>query len=153
MASAVDGGRIAKNTLVLYFRMFFQMIVYLYTSRVVIDVLGVDDFGIYDVVGGVVIVLTFLNNAMTTATQRFITYALGRNDSAYLNRVYSVSIIIHVFMALGIFVVGETLGLWYVSNCMDIPELRKDSAMVVYHCSLVASMIMVMSVPYNETII
>lgn len=153
MASAVDGGRIAKNTLVLYFRMFFQMIVYLYTSRVVIDVLGVDDFGIYDVVGGVVIVLTFLNNAMTTATQRFITYALGRNDSAYLNRVYSVSIIIHVFMALGIFVVGETLGLWYVSNCMDIPELRKDSAMVVYHCSLVASMIMVMSVPYNATII
>ena len=91
----------AKNTLILYLRMLFQMAVYLYTSRVLIKVLGVENYGLYDVVGGMVLVLMFLNNSMTTCTQRYITVALGKGDASYLNKVYSAASAIHRCWASG----------------------------------------------------
>ena len=151
--SVVDNKRVAKNAVTLYFRMLFQMAVYLYTSRVVIQVLGLSDFGIYDVVGGVVGILVFLNNSMVGCTQRFITFAIGKGDNDYLKKVYSASLSIHIGMALLVLLLGETVGLWYVENFLELPMGRHEEAMVVYHCSLLASMLMIVNVPYNATII
>lgn len=153
MQGAVDNKRVAKNAVVLYFRMLFQMVVYLYTSRVVISTLGIVDYGIFDVVAGVVGVLVFLNNSMATCTQRFITFAIGRNDAAFLNQVYSGGLLIHVLLALAILLVGETAGLWYVHHYMVLPPERFHTALTVYHCSLFSAMCMMVSVPYNATII
>ena len=100
MASSANLHRVAKNTVILYFRMFFQMLVFLYTSRVVLNVLGETDFGIYDVTAGIVTILVFLNNSMAVASQRFITFALGRGDGKELSHVYTTSLIIHFCLAL-----------------------------------------------------
>ncbi len=153
MQASVDSKRVAKNTVVLYFRMIFQMVVYLYTSRVVIRELGLEDYGIYDVVGAAIGILVFLNNSMLNCTQRFITFAIGRRDGDYLKSVYSVSLIIHIILALLILFLGETVGLWYVENRMVIPPSRFDVALWVYHCSLLSAAFVVMSVPYNSAII
>ena len=153
MQANVDSKRVAKNTIVLYFRMLFQMGVFFYTSRVVMEELGMEDYGIYDVVAAAIGILVFLNNSMLNCTQRFITFAIGKNNANYLNSVFSVSLVIHVLLALFIFVVGETLGLWYVNNYMVIPACRMDAALMVYHCSLLSAVFMVMSVPYNSAIV
>ena len=153
MQANVDSKRVAKNTIVLYFRMLFQMVVFFYTSRVVMEELGFEDYGIYDVVGAAIGILVFLNNSMLNCTQRFITFAIGKNNVDYLNSVYSVSLIIHTLLALLIFIVGETVGLWYVNNFMVIPACRVDAAIMVYHCSLLSAVVMVMSVPYNSAIV
>lgn len=153
MQAGVDNKRVAKNTVILYFRMLFQMVVYLYTSRVVIRELGMEDYGIYDVVGAAIGIMMFLNNSMLNCTQRFITFAIGKGDSGYLKKVYSVSLTIHLILALLVIVFGETVGLWYVCNEMVIPASRFDAALVVYHCSLVAAVFMVVNVPYNSAII
>ncbi|HRF85241.1 MAG TPA: lipopolysaccharide biosynthesis protein [Alloprevotella sp.] len=153
MGVAVDNRRIARNTLVLYFRMLFQMAVYLYTSRVIIKVLGVVDYGIYDVVAGIITILIFLNNAMTVSTQRFITVALGEGNVDNLRKVYSGGILIHVLLAVVVLILGETVGYWYMTHYMQIPPARFGAAMTVYHCSVVSAMIMVMSVPYNASVI
>src|ERR1700761_863427 len=92
--------RIAKNTLMLYFRMLLSMGVTLYTSRVILNVLGVQDFGIYNVVGGIIIMVGFLNYAMTVSTQRFLTFEIGKNDIAQLKKTFSMSVIIHSIIAL-----------------------------------------------------
>lgn len=153
MTSAVDNRRLAKNTMVLYFRMLFQMAVFFYTSRVIIRVLGVVDYGVYDVVAGLVVVMMFLNNAMTTSSQRFITVALGKGDKQQLSEVYSNCIIIHGLMALVVLLLGETVGLWYMHNYMNIPPERFDSALWVFHCSLLSAMFLVFNVPFNAAII
>ena len=149
-----DGNsRMARNTLVLYFRMAFQMAVCLYTSRVVLRMLGVQDYGIYDVVAGIVVMLSFLNNSLTTCTLRFITVALGKGEHAYLNDVYSVSISIHVLMALFVLLLGETVGLWYVLTQLVFPPEMLWPVVVCYQCSLAMGMLMIVSMPYNATII
>lgn len=153
MQPSVDNKRVAKNTIVLYFRMLFQMAVYLYTSRVVIRELGLVDYGIYDVVGAAIGILVFLNNSMLNCTQRFITFAIGKGDSGYLKNVYSVSLVIHFLLALLILLLGETVGLWYVENRMVIPLDRFDAALWVYHCSLISAVFVVISVPYNAAIV
>lgn len=145
--------RIAKNTAILYLRMLFQMVVFLFTLRVVMQTLGEIDYGIYDVVAGIVGILIFLNNSLTTCTQRYITYALGTGDEEYLNRVYSQSIIVHIMMALAILVIGETIGLWYAENCLVFPADRLTDVRVCYQCSLGIGVLVVLSVPYNATII
>ena len=101
--------RIAKNTLVLYLRMFFTMLVQLYTSRVVLHALGFIDYGIYNVVGGVIILFSFINNAMATATQRFLTFELGKNDIEHLKKVFNTSIYISASLSIVIFILGETI--------------------------------------------
>ena len=145
--------RIAKNTLLLYFRMLFTMAVSLYTSRVVLNILGVEDFGIYNVVGGIVAMFGFINGSMTSATQRYLTFELGQNNEAQLTNVFSTSLTIHAIISFLIILLAETIGLWFLWNKMQIPADRMDAAFWVFQCSVLASVIMIMSVPYNAAII
>lgn len=130
-----------------------MMAVNLYTSRVILQVLGVEDYGIYSVVGGVVSLFSIISSSLSTATQRFITFGLGKNDSDHLSRVFSTSIFIHIGMCVLIVLLAETIGLWFLNNEMQIPSDRVNAAMWVYQCAVISSVIMIMSVPYNATII
>ena len=145
--------RIAKNTLMLYFRMFIITIVGLYTSRVVLNTLGVTDYGIYNVVGGIISMAAFLNAAMVAASQRFLSFELGRGDVNRLNRVFCTSVNIHAAICLIAFVLAETIGLWFVNAKLVIPEDRMVAANWVYQASILTFMINVMSVPYNSAIV
>ncbi len=145
--------RIAKNTALLYVRMIFVIVVGLYTSRVVINALGVSDYGVYNVVGGIVSMLAFLNTAMTAASQRFISYELGGGDKNKLNKVFCTSVNIHLLIALVIFVLAETIGLWFVNTELNIESDRITAANWVYQFSIVTFMLTVWSVPYNSCIV
>lgn len=133
--------------------MMLMMLVTLYTSRVVLEVLGAEDFGIYNVVGGVVVLFGFLNSAMSSATQRFLSFELGRKDFVQLKKVFSVSVTIHVLIALLIFIFAETVGLWFLNTQLTIPDERMNAANWVYQFSILAFMVNVISVPYNAAII
>lgn len=133
--------------------MILMMVVNLYTSRVILQVLGVEDYGIYNVIGGVVSLFGIISGSLSTATQRFITFGLGKNNKEHLNKVFSTSIYIHVVMCILIVLLAETVGLWFLNTEMQIPEDRVNAAMWVYQCAVVSSVIMIMSVPYNATII
>ena len=129
------------------------MLVNLYTVRVVLQTLGVEDFGIYNVVGGVVVMFTFLNSAMTNATQRFLNFALGRNDIEQARDVYSTGIIIHALIAMVVVVLAQTVGLWFFHTWLNIPSERQGAAFIVYQFSIAATVIGIMQVPYRATII
>ena len=145
--------RIAKNTILLYIRMIFLMLVSLFTSRVILQVLGVEDYGIYNVVGGFVSLFGFLNGAISASTSRYITFALGKRDKDALKKVFSTWVLTHAVIALAIFILAETIGLWFVMNKLVIPNDRFIAAMWVYQCSIISSIVMIMSVPYNSDII
>lgn len=145
--------RIAKNTLLLYFRMLFTMLVSLYTSRVVLKALGVEDFGIYNVVGGVVAVFSVLSGSLSAAISRFITFELGKENLEQLKKVFSSSILIQLLLSFLIILIAETIGLWFLNNKMIIPETRLTSANIVYHLSILTFCINLISVPYNAMII
>lgn len=145
--------RIAKNTILLYFRMLFLMGISLYTSRVVLNTLGVEDYGIYNVVGGIVAMFGFINSSMSSATQRYITFALGKNDEVRLQTVFSTTLQIHTLIAIVVVLLGETVGLWFLYNKMQIPEERIDAAFWVLQSSIIAAAVMIISVPYNSDII
>lgn len=145
--------RIAKNTLMLYFRMILTMLVSLYTSRVILNTLGVDDFGIYNVVGGVVSMFAFLNSAMSSATQRFLSYEIGKGDLIQLRKTFNATKVIHFGIAFFIFILAETIGLWFVKTYLVIPVERMDAAIWVYHFSVLSFMVSIIQVPYNATII
>lgn len=151
--SSDSNKRIARNTLLLYIRMFFTMAVSLYTSRAVLNTLGVVDYGVYNVVGGIVVVFSFVNGAMATATQRYITFALGKQDEKWLKTVFSTALQIHIMLSAVVVVLTETIGLWFLYNKMQIPPERLDAAFWVLQCSIGASVIMILSVPYNAAII
>lgn len=151
--SNVNHKNIARNSLMLYFRMLLSMIVTLYTSRVVLNTLGIEDFGIYNVVGGVIVMLGFLNNAMTASTQRFLTFEIGKNDLAQLKKVFNMSITIHALIALLVLILAETIGLWFLNSYMKIPAHRLYAANWVYQFSVFSFIITVLSVPYNAAII
>ena len=145
--------RIAKNTLLLYFRMLFTMIVTLYTSRIVLNTLGISDFGIYNIVGGVVVLFSFLNNAMSSATQRFLNFEIGRNDFVLLRKVFCISMNVHFSIAIIVLVLAETIGLWFVNTQLNLPLDRMSVANWVYQFSVITFMISIIQVPYNATII
>ena len=125
----------------------------LYTSRVVLDTLGVEDYGIYNVVGGIVVMFSFLNSAMASATQRYLTFELGRSNMEQLKNVFVTSVNIHIIIAVAVFILSETLGLWLLYNKMTIPADRMNAAFWVFQFSVISSMIMFVSVPYNAAII
>lgn len=150
---ASNNKRIAKNTVALYCRMFISMIVGLYTSRVILSTLGVEDYGIYSVVGGVVAMFGFLNATMSGATSRFITYELGMNNKDRLKMTFSSAVIIHIIIALVIFVLAETVGLWFLNAKLVIPAERMVAANWVYQFSVISTMIGIIQVPYNASII
>lgn len=145
--------RIAKNTLLLYFRMLFMMLVSLYTSRVVLNTLGVVDFGINNVVGGVITMLGFLTGSLGAASSRYITYDLGRGDMCVMKRTFGNIKSIHYILAGIILLVGETIGLWFMTTQLQIPADRETAAFWVYQFSILSSIMSVISVPYNATII
>ena len=148
-----DNKRIAKNTLFLYFRMMLIMGVNLYVSRVVLRTLGVEDFGLYNVVGGIVTMFTFLNGALGGATSRFITLELGKKNYGRLNQIFNTALAIHVCIALAIFVLAETVGLWLFFEKMTIPAERLNASLWVYQISIITCFFSLTQVPYNATII
>ena len=153
MSNTSNNTRIAKNTIFLYFRMILLMVESLYTSRVVLATLGIEDYGIYNVVGGFIGMFAFLNGAMSGCTQRFITIALGKGDEQNLKRVFSTCVITHGMIAIVVFLLAESIGLWFILEKLVIPESRMATAMIVYQCSIVSTIVMIMSFPYNADII
>lgn len=145
--------RIAKNTLALYVRMFLTMVVGLYTSRVVLATLGVEDYGVYGVVGGITSMLGFLNASMSGATSRFLTFELGRGDKKRLENTFSSAMIVHMGIAAVVLVLAETVGLWFLCHKLVIPPERMTAAHWVYQLSILSSMLTITQVPYNATII
>lgn len=150
---SANNKRIAKNTLLLYFRMIFIMLVSLYTSRVILNALGVEDFGIYNVVGGVVAMFTVLSGSLSAAISRFITYELGKGDKGKLNKIFSASVTIQLLLSLIIVVLIESVGVWFLNAKMTIPESRMMAANWVLQFSIVTFVINLVSVPYNAAII
>lgn len=145
--------RIAKNTLLLYVRMLFMMVVSLYTSRVILNALGVEDFGIYNVVGGVVTMFSIISSSLSSAISRFLTYELGKGNQTKLNKIFSASVSIQLLLSLIIVVLIESVGVWFMNVKMTIPESRMTAANWVLQFSIVTFVINLISVPYNAAII
>lgn len=144
---------IAKNTIFLYFRMMFTMAISLYTSRVILQKLGVQDYGIYQAVGGIVGFLSFINGALSTGSSRFLTFALGEGDKKKLRRTFSTTLIVHIVLAVFIAIVAELGGLWFIEHKMVIPSDRIDAAVFTFHLSIVTALLTLTQVPYNACII
>lgn len=149
----LDKKRIVQNTGLLYVRMLLTMLIGLYTSRVILTVLGISDYGIYNVVGGIVYTLAFLNSAMAAASQRFISYELGIGNMSRLKRIFSTSVNIHMLIAFIIFIGAETIGLWFVNTHLNIEDDRMVAANWVYQFSIFTLMLSIWSVPYNSCIV
>lgn len=153
-------GRIARNTGLLYIRMLFMLAVGLYTSRVVLQALGVEDFGIYNVVGSIVAMFEFINGSMATSTSRFLTYQMGvdskseeTSPSGRLHDVFSTAFIIHLGVATVVLLLGETLALWYVKEELVVPEAQRSTAVWLLQFSLLTAMVQVITVPFTSDII
>lgn len=144
--------QVAKNTLFLYFRTIFVMGVSIYTSRVVLDVLGVEDYGIYNAVGGFVTMFTVLSGTLTAASQRFIAFELGKKDSD-VKKVFSATLTIHLVLAGIILLLMETVGLWFLNSKMNISPDKLDAANWVFQCSAITFCINLICIPYNAAII
>lgn len=147
-----DNKRIAKNTMFLYFRMILIMGVTLYTSRVVLDKLGVDDYGLYNVVGGIVGMLSFISGTLSIGTMRYVTYELGRQDEKLLHITFNTAFYTHLALALLLALFLETAGLWYVYNKMVVPDGRFNAAVITYHISILTSIVSITQVPYTSLI-
>ena len=145
--------RIAKNTLLLYFRMILLMGINLYTSRVVLQELGVSDYGIYNVVGGFVALFSIVSTALSAAISRFLTIELGREDKLKLSKTFSSSVTIQIGLSIIVILLAETLGLWYLNAKMNIPVDRMTAANWVFQLSLATFAINLINVPYNAAII
>lgn len=145
--------RIAKNTLILYARMLFSMLVSLYTSRVVLQALGIEDYGIYNVVGGMVAMFSIVSNSLSSSVSRFLTFELGKGDTDGLKRVFSTSLSIQLVLASIIVVLTETIGLWFLNTHMTIPANRLYAANWVFHASVLTFVVNLLSVPFSASIV
>lgn len=145
--------RIAKNTIILYIRMVIMMLVSLYTSRIVLKTLGIDDFGIYQVVGGIIVLFSFLNNGLSAASNRFITAEISKGTVESGKKVFNVCLQSHLLIAMIIFIFAETIGLWLVNSVLNIPESRMFAANVIYQISIINSILSIVSSPFNTSLI
>lgn len=145
--------RIAKNTLFLYTRQIVVLIVSLYTVRVVLDVLGIQDYGIYSVVGGIVTFFTFLKGTMSSATQRFFSFALGQNDLEKLNKIFSTNWVLYASIGITGLILLETLGLWFVNQELNVPTDRLESARLVFHYTAFGFVASIFTTPFMAIII
>lgn len=145
--------RIAKNTIMLYMRMFIMMAVGLFTSRIILDALGASDYGIYNVVGGLVTMFSVLTGAMSVATSRFLTFALGVGDRDQLHRTFVTAVNIHLLISLAMIVIAEVAGIWFLNNKLNIPVERMWAANVVLQFSIATFVINLINVPYSSSII
>lgn len=144
---------IAKNTMFLYIRMAIVMVVTFYTSRVILAVLGASDYGIYNVVGGIVTMMAFLNGALSASTSRFLTYELGTGNIDLLKKTFSASLNLHICVALLVLLVGETIGLWFFYEKLVIPDERMNAAFWVFQFSIITTMVNFTQVPFNASLI
>lgn len=151
--SAVNNKRIAKNTLYLYLRMLFVMGISLYTVRAILDILGVVDYGIYNVVGGVVTMFAFMNKTLSTSSQRYFSVALAKDDRDDLKRVFSLNLTVFSILGVIVVVLLETIGLWFVNYKMTIPPDRMFAANVVYQVSILAMLLHIVVVPYMALVV
>ena len=151
--SSQNNKRIAKNTMLLYGRMFLMMLIGLYTSRVVLNALGVEDYGIYNVVGGLVTMFSMLSGSLSAAISRFITYELGKENQDKLSRIFSASVTIQLLLSLIIVILAELIGVWFLNEKMSIPSDRMVAANAVLQISIITFVINLISVPYNAVII
>ena len=145
--------RIAKNTLFLYFRMIVLMVIGLYTSRVTLNVLGADDYGIYNVVGGIVSFFLFFNNALTAGVQRFLNFYIGEDDEESVKKIFAQSYFIFIVLAFIILLLSETVGLLLLEKYMVIPAERMDAARIVFQISVFSTAFMVLRIPFQAVII
>lgn len=152
METVGNNKRIAKNTLYVYIRMLIIVIVNLYASRIILNVLGIVDYGIYNIVGGTVVLFSFLNQALSSATQRFVAYEMGCGNATKLHETFCMCFNVHVIIAVFIVIAAETLGLWLVCNKLVIPENRYETALLVYQCSIISSVVSIIQVPFNATV-
>lgn len=153
MVESSNNKTIARNTVFLYFRMMFTMVVSLFTSRVILQALGVEDYGIYQTVGGVVAMLSFINGALSTGSSRFLTFELGTGDFRKLKRTFSSVLTIHIALSVIVVLLAETIGLWFVYNKLVIPPERLNAAVITYHASIISVVFSITQVPYNASII
>lgn len=153
MTTSANNKRLAKNTIMLYIRMLITLIVSLYTSRVVLKVLGVEDFGIYNVVGGIVVVLSFLNNSMSSATQRFLNYELGTGNKERAKIVFSTSLVLHLLISFTILILALSVGFYFLEFHMNISPNRMVAARFVYLFSVLTFVFQTLTVPYNSLLI
>ena len=151
--SSDNNKRIIKNTFMLYTRQILVLLVSLFTIRVILDVLGVEDYGIYAVVGGAVTILSFLSNTMASATQRFFSFAIGEGDQEKLNKILSVNFIIYLAIAITSFIFLETVGLWFIKNELLVPPERLDAVIFIFHCSILTFIISIFAAPFMAIII
>lgn len=153
MDNNANNKRLAKNTIFLYFRMMLILVIGLYTSRVVLRTLGISDYGLYNVVGGVVTMFSFLNGTLSTSTQRYLNYEIGKGNIDKVKRVFSNALLIHGLLALFIILLAETIGLWFVLNKLNIETGRETAALWVYQFSILAAVIQIIQLPFMSTII
>ena len=136
----------------MYVRMIRDMAISLYTSRIILKTQGVEVYGIYNVVGGVIAMFSFLNNSMSTATQRFITFELGKQNNS-VNKIFSTTLLIHFIIAIVILVLAESIGLWFLNNKLNIPSSRLFAANIIFHCTIITFCINISQTPYNAMLI
>ena len=148
----LDNKRIAKNTLYMYLRMLVTMVVSLFTTKINYQTLGIDNFGIYNIVGSVIVFFSFINSGLTTATRRYITAELAQGNEESQRNVFSLAIWAHILIALIIIVLGETIGLWAVNNLLNIPDGRMMAANVVYQLSIFTAVLNILQAPYTAAI-
>lgn len=148
-----DNKRLAQNTLILYVRMAFLMTISLYTSRVILSSLGVEDFGIYNVVGGFVGMLSILTNSLSVSISRFITFYIGKDDRALLHKIFCTSVNVQVILSVVVLALGELAGYYFLRYKMNMPVARYDAAVWTLHCCLLSFVIGLLNVPYNSCII
>lgn len=153
MSEQSNSKRIAKNTLMLYFRQILIMLVSLYTVRVVLNVLGAEDYGIYNVVAGVVTMFSFLSGAMATASQRYFSYDLGKDDREHLKITFNITFQIYLLLVFIVLIFAETLGLWFVNNKLVISHERLFAANVIFQASIVSFIMTLIATPYMAMII
>lgn len=151
--SYADNKRIIKNTIFLYIRTFVSMIVALYTSRKILEVLGVEDFGIFNVVGGVISLMAFINGSMSVATQRYLTYELGKGTEGQFNKVFNIAVYTHTIIGVIVLIAAETVGVWLINTLLNIPSSRMNAANWVFQASILTSILGILQTPYNAAII
>lgn len=153
MNNKSDNKRLVSNTLFLYFRSIFTMAVGIFTSRVILQALGIENYGIYNVVAGFVTMFAIVSSTFTSSTQRFLSFELGRKEIKRAQDVFSLSMMIHIGLCFAFLLVAETIGLYFLNNGLNIHSDRLIAANVVYQCSIVTFIFDLLSVPYNASII
>lgn len=148
-----DNKRIAKNTMFLYIRMGILMLVQLYTSRIILSSLGVDDYGIYNIVGSIIVSFSFISNPLSSATQRFYNFELGRNDKEGVNRIFNHGILIYSILTLLLLCIIEIAGMWFIYNKMQLPASRLDAAIWAFHFSALSFGIGLIKIPFESLIV